>query len=93
MLVARLAAGKTQGDAAAAIGLVASSYGDFERAVTPASLRQLAVLASFFGVPLSLFTDPPATDEERLETMTGNRSLRTDAGPGQSPAGKSRRTA
>lgn len=86
LLVARLAAGKTQSDAANAAGLTAaSSYGDFERAVTLPSLRQLALLAAFFGVPLSLFADPPETDEERLESLTGARSLRTEEGPGEQP--------
>lgn len=79
LLVARLSAGKTQGDAGNVVGLVASSYGDFERAVTLPTLRQLAVLAAFLEVPLSLFADPPKTDEERLEDLTGTRSFRTTA--------------
>src|SRR6267154_1860409 len=72
LLVARLASGRTQADAATALMLAAaSSYGDFERGITVPSLRQLAILAQLYGVPLSLFTEPPPTDEERLETMTG----------------------
>lgn len=32
-------------------------------------LDQLERLAAFYGVPLSLFTDPPETDEERLSRL------------------------
>lgn len=78
LLVARLASGRTQGDAAAALGLTAPSYGDFERGVTPPSLRQLTTLAGLFGVPVAHLADPPETDEERLEALTGRRSIRTD---------------
>jgi len=79
LLVARLSSGRTQADAASALGFSASSsYGDFERGVTAPSLRQLATLAVLFEVPLSLLTDPPETDEERLEALTGRRSKRTE---------------
>lgn len=78
LLVARLASGRTQADAATALGLAAaSSYGDFERGITVPSLRQLAILATLFAVPLAQFTEPPQTDEERLETLTGAPSQRT----------------
>jgi len=84
LLVARLSADRTQGDAAAAIGLsAASSYGDFERGQTAPTLRQLVTLAALFGVPSSQFTDPPMTDEERLEKVTGRPSQRTDSGEDQ----------
>jgi transcriptional regulator with XRE-family HTH domain len=76
---ARLVSGRTQGDAATALGFSASSsYGDFERGITAPSLRQLAILATLYEVPLSLFTEPPQTDEERLEELTGSTSKRTD---------------
>ena len=78
LLVARLASGRTQADAATALGLsAASSYGDFERGITVPSLRQLAILATLYGVPLAQFTEPPKTDEERLEDLTGRSSRRT----------------
>jgi len=82
LLVARLASGRTQADAASALGLsAASSYGDFERGITAPSLRQLAILATLYGAPLSQFTEPPQTDEERLELLTGKASLRTELVP------------
>jgi transcriptional regulator with XRE-family HTH domain len=78
LLVARLSSGRTQADAAIAIGLTAaSSYGDFERAITEPSMKQIALLAVFFDVPLQLLTDPPETDEARLEAMSGHASRRT----------------
>lgn len=78
LLVARLSSGRTQGDAARALGLSASSsYGDFERGVTAPSLRQLVVLAKLYEVPLSTFTEPAATDEEALEDVTGVTSKRS----------------
>jgi len=66
--------------------MVGSSYGDFERGVTTPSLRQLVQLATILDVPLSQFTDPPFTDEERLERDTGLQSKRTqiEVAPGQS---------
>lgn len=79
LLAARLSSGRTQGDVATALGLAAaSSYGDLERGITEPSMKQLALLAVILDVPLSLLTDPPETDEERLEEMTGNVSHRTD---------------
>src|SRR3954468_21336263 len=79
LLAARLSSGRTQADAAGAIGFTAaSSYGDFERGITAPSLRQLAILATLYEVPLSLFTEPPQTDEERLEELTGRTSRRTE---------------
>jgi transcriptional regulator with XRE-family HTH domain len=56
---------------------VTDEDGDFERGVTPPSLRQLTTLAGLFGVPLSHLADPPETDEDRLEAITGRASLRT----------------
>lgn len=34
--------------------------------VNPPKLEQLTRLAAFYGVPLTLFTEPPETDEERV---------------------------
>jgi transcriptional regulator with XRE-family HTH domain len=85
LLVARLASGRTQADAARALDLSAgSSYGDYERGVTAPSLKQLAVLAALFEVPLSTFTEPEETDEERLERVTGRPSRRTQVDEGRS---------
>lgn len=82
LIAARLVSGRTQGDASAALGFAASSsYGDLERGVRAASLRQLAILATLYEVPLSLFTEPPMTDEERLEEQTGRSSKRTEQAP------------
>lgn len=78
LFVARLASGRTQLDAAQALGLsAASSYGDFERGVTAPSLRQLTQLAILYEVPLSTFTEPAPTDEEALEMVTGVVSQRS----------------
>jgi transcriptional regulator with XRE-family HTH domain len=77
LLVARLSSGRTQADAARAIGIVGSSYGDFERGVTAPSTRQLVLLAALFDVPIQMLIDPPFTDEERLEKRTGRVSQRT----------------
>jgi transcriptional regulator with XRE-family HTH domain len=77
LLVARLSAGRTQADAGAALGIKASSYGDYERGVTPPSLKQLRTLAILFEVPLSTLTEPRFTDEERLERDAGKPSQRT----------------
>jgi transcriptional regulator with XRE-family HTH domain len=81
LLVARLTSGRTQADAANALGIVGSSYGDFERGVTTPSLRQMTTLAALFEVDLALFVDPPETDEDRIERMEsrgGRPSIRTD---------------
>jgi transcriptional regulator with XRE-family HTH domain len=47
----------------------ASTVGDWERLVSDPSLRQLEMMAAIYGVPLSLFVDPPETDEERLVAL------------------------
>lgn len=65
--VARRARGRTQEDVAKYLSLKAgSSIGDFERNVIEPSLKQVALFAALYEVPLSLFTDPPMTDEERF---------------------------
>lgn len=61
--------GMNQTGVAKAIGLSeksASTVGDWERLVSDPSLRQLEQLAALYGVPVSLFVNPPKTDEERL---------------------------
>lgn len=66
---ARDHAGVTQGDAAATAGLSAgsgSSVSLWERGQRPIKVFQMKRLALRYGVPVSLFTDPPETDDERL---------------------------
>lgn len=80
LLVARLTSGRTQADAAQALGIVGSSYGDFERGTTTPSLRQLTTLAALFEVEMGLFTNPPETDEDRIDRQPSRRdrpSMRT----------------
>lgn len=70
--VARESRGLSQSGVAEALGLSrksASTVGDWERQVSDPSLRQLEQLAALYGVPLSLFMDPPQTDEERLDEL------------------------
>ena len=38
------------------------------RTISGPKLEQLVRLAAYYGVPLSLFTEPPETDEERVAT-------------------------
>lgn len=92
--VVRRVRGRNQDDVARFLGLkAASSVGDFERAVTAPSLKQLAMLAALYEVPLSLFTEPPMTDEERvLDLSTGAAALEhedweAEQGPGQAAGG------
>lgn len=62
-------AGMNQTGVAKALGLSensGSTIGDWERLVSDPSLRQLEQLAALYGVPVSLFVNPPKTDEERL---------------------------
>lgn len=75
-----MTSGRTQADAGAALGIVGSSYGDFERGTTIPSLRQIRTLAVVFDVPLSLLTDPPESDEDRIDRVAdraGKPSRRT----------------
>ncbi|HVM30761.1 MAG TPA: helix-turn-helix transcriptional regulator [Candidatus Limnocylindrales bacterium] len=60
----------TQSAAAEAAGLSrgsGSTVSLWERGQRPISVVQLRRLARFYGVPASLFLNPPKTDEERLE--------------------------
>lgn len=65
-------AGMNQTGVATAIGLSeksGSTIGDWERGVSEPSLRQLEQLAALYGVPVTLFVNPPRTDEERLDEI------------------------
>lgn len=67
--------GMSQAGVAEAVGLSeksASTISDWERGVSDPSLRQLELLAGLYGVPVSLFVDPPKTDEERLAELAGD---------------------
>jgi transcriptional regulator with XRE-family HTH domain len=55
-----IAAGLSKGS-----GSVVSLW-ETNRSVNPPKLEQLQRLARFYGVPLTLFTEPPETDAERL---------------------------
>jgi transcriptional regulator with XRE-family HTH domain len=61
-----------QSGVAKAIGLSensGSTIGDWEREISEPSVRQFELLAALYGVPVSLFIDPPPTDEERLDEI------------------------
>lgn len=65
-------AGMNQTGVATSIGLSeksGSTIGDWERGVSEPSLRQLEQLAALYGVPVTLFVNPPRTDEERLDEI------------------------
>lgn len=65
-------AGMNQTGVATSIGLSeksGSTIGDWERGVSEPSLRQLEQLAALYGVPVTLFVNPPKTDEERLDEI------------------------
>lgn len=55
----------------------ASSVSAWEQGQRQPSLRQLAQLAILYDVPFGLFTDPPATDEERLLAIAGDQPVET----------------
>lgn len=68
--VARESRGLKLAGVATGIGLSANSASTisaWEEGSRQPSLRQLAQLAVLYDVPFSLFTEPPETDEERLE--------------------------
>jgi transcriptional regulator with XRE-family HTH domain len=72
LYVARRVAGLSQSGVAKAVGLSvnsASTVGDWERGVTEPSLKQLGQLAALYGAPLTLFVEPPLTDEERFADL------------------------
>lgn len=70
--MARERAGKSQAGAAAYLGFSAkskSTISDYENGVTVPSLPVLRRLAEWYGLPLSVFTDPEPTPEERLDAL------------------------
>ena len=74
---AREQARVTLADAAQIAGLAAGSGSTvslWERGQRPIKVHQMKRLAVRYGVPVSLFTDPPMTDDERLAVaMAGER--------------------
>lgn len=59
-------------DVAVAVGLAANSastVSDWENNVSEPSLRQLERLAAYYGLPLSTFTDPAETEQDRLDDL------------------------
>lgn len=70
--MARERAGKSQAGAAEFIGLSKSSkstISDWENGARPPSLSHLRRLASYYAVPLEVFTAPQPTPEERLDEI------------------------
>jgi transcriptional regulator with XRE-family HTH domain len=68
---ARDNAGVTLADAAVTAGLQSGSGSTvslWERGLRPMKVHQMKRLAVRYGVPVSLFIDPPMTDDERLAT-------------------------
>jgi transcriptional regulator with XRE-family HTH domain len=68
---ARDNANVTLSDAAQTAGLAAGSGSTvslWERGLRPIKVHQMKRLALRYGVPVSLFTDPPMTDDERLRS-------------------------
>lgn len=66
---ARDQADVTLSDAAVTAGLgpkSGSTVSMWERGMRPMKVHQMKRLALRYGVPVSLFTDPPETDDERL---------------------------
>jgi transcriptional regulator with XRE-family HTH domain len=90
---ARERSGKSQQGAAEFLGLSRkskSSVSDYESGKTIPSLTVLRRLAEWYGVPLSVFTDPAPTPEERLDEIVRLSGLREQRdwgeGPGQGPS-------
>ncbi len=70
--MARERAGKSQAGAAEHLGLSTSSkstVSDWENGDRPPKLNQLRRLAEYYGVPLTVFTAPEPTIEERLDEI------------------------
>jgi transcriptional regulator with XRE-family HTH domain len=70
--MARERAGKSQAGAAEYLGLSKNSkstVSDYENGVTEVPLRYLRALARWYGVPLSVFTEPNPTAFETLEEI------------------------
>jgi transcriptional regulator with XRE-family HTH domain len=92
MKIARERSGKSQAGAAEYLGFSKkskSSVSDYENGVTPTPMRVLRKLAEWYGVPLSVFTEPDPAPEERLDEiarLAAQREQRDwEAGEGQSP--------
>lgn len=69
---ARERSGKSQGGAAEYLGFSPkskSTISDYENGVTVPSLPALRKLATWYEVPLVVFTDPQPTPEERLDEI------------------------
>ena len=82
--------GESLKSAAVAAGLAASSGSTvsmWEYGRRPISVRQLRRLAQFYEVPESLFMNPPATDEERLDAALADAAAleRGDWGSAEDP--------
>lgn len=72
LYVARRVSGLSQSGVAQSVGLSsksASTVGDWERGTTEPSLKQIGQLAVLYNAPLSLFMEPPPTDEERFADL------------------------
>lgn len=94
--IAREWSGKSQAGAAEYLGLSKkskSSVSDYENGVTPAPVLVLRRLAEWYGVPLTLFTEPrPAPDEVideivRLAGLREQRESDAEAAPGRAADG------
>jgi transcriptional regulator with XRE-family HTH domain len=86
--------GITLEDAAVAVGLSpksGSTVSHWEHGRRPIKVQHLIRLARFYGVPEAFFTDPPMTDEERLEAALGDAARLEredwDMGSGAGPGG------
>lgn len=80
---ARERSGKSQQGAAEYLGFSPNSkstISDYENAVTPVPLRHLRKLAAWYGVPLTAFTEPDPTPEERLDEIARLAGLREQRG-------------
>lgn len=84
--------GESLKSAAIAAGLAASSGSTvsmWEHGRREISVQQLRRLARFYAVPVRLFTDPPMTDEERLDGALADAAALErgdwagEAGPGR----------
>jgi transcriptional regulator with XRE-family HTH domain len=87
--VAREQRGLSQAGVADSVGLSkksASTVGDWERNVSEPSLRQLELLAVVYDVPISLFIEPPETDEERFQQLAARAVVAAEAAAEGEPA-------
>jgi len=104
--MARERAGKSQAGAAEHLGFSSkskSTISDYENGVTLPSLKVLRRLAAWYEVPLTVFTQPEPTIEERLDEIVqlasaaeqrdwaqaGERGPAVDDEPGAEPGRRS----